>query len=557
MNRPNPSLLLPLVGVSLCTLAVLAPGLFSSEAIGHPISDMPDHLQGSWWFGGEILSGRVPLYTRITHLPGGGVLWYADPVGALLALPFRSLGYPAAWNLTLLIQVWLTGLAGLWLGWQQTRRPEAAFFCGLVGVASPYGISLLHSGVSEALGLAWPTFFLAALLRMHAGGGFGLPALLLGLCTVQSAYYGLFGGLLVAVFIPGEGWRARLGASCKLGAVWAALAVPLLAAIRWTLAHPDAVFSAAQTPGWNQPAIPATDLLSWFHPGAWYAPDTPALGNPGILHVNYLGFVLVALAIFGAIRARPQGLTKATLGYGVLCLGPVLSFNRKPVYLGSQRLFLPLALLFIPGSPFASVHHPYRMVAFLLPLLGLLAAEGLPHLPRLVRWGAPIALLAEWLLVSPAPWPVATTPVTPTAVLEKLEGDGAILDWPPDRTTANRAYLLAQVHHGRPIPYGPARFLSETLRADPLVAELLENLEDPVGRARGRDVPFMGTVLLAPVGKATRLRSHGFDTVLLHRRYLSENELALATATLTEWLGEVDADVEGVLGWRLDYRDPE
>jgi hypothetical protein len=197
------------------------------------------------------------------------------------------------------------------------------------------------------------------------------------------------------------------------------------------------------------------------------------------------------------------------------------------------------------------------MVAFLLPLLGLLAAEGLPHLPRAVRWGAPIALLAEWLLVSPAPWPVATTPVTHTAVLEKLEGDGAILDWPPDRTTANRAYLLAQVHHGRPIPYGPARFLSEALRADPLVAELLQHLDDPVGRARGRDVPFMGTVLLAPVGEASRLRSHGFDTVLVHRRYLSENELALATATLTEWLGEVDADVDGVLGWRLDYRDPE
>jgi hypothetical protein len=210
---------------------VLAPGIFSGEAIGHPISDMPDHLQGSWWFGGELLSGRIPLHTRITHLPEGGVLWYADPVGALMSLPFRPLGYPTAWNLTLLLQVWLTGVAGLWLGWQKTRRSDAAFFCGLVGVASPYSISLLHSGVSEALGLAWPTLFLAALLGMHAGAEFLVPGVLLGICTVQSAYYGLFGLLLVAVFVPGAGWRARFLASCKLGAVWAVLAAPVLAAI--------------------------------------------------------------------------------------------------------------------------------------------------------------------------------------------------------------------------------------------------------------------------------------------------------------------------------------
>ena len=542
MVRPSPPLLLPLLGVSVCTLVVLSPGLFGAEAIGHPISDLAFHLQGSWWFGGEILSGRFPWRTTITHLPEGGVLWYADPIGALLALPFRALGYPVAWNLSLALQVWLSGLAGCWLGWQQTNRRDGAILCGLIGVASPYTISLLHSGVSEALGMAWPTLFLGSLLRMHATGRVVLPAVLWSACTLQSVYYGLFGVLVAAVFLPGAGWRTRTRDTVRMGVLWALISGPLLGWILWTLQHPEAVVTAATTPGWSQPALPATDLLSWFHPGNWYAPDTPALGNPGILHVNYLGWVLVGLAVFGAVRARPRKLTRATLAYGVLCLGPVLSFNRKPVYLGSQRLFLPLALLFIPG---------YRMVAFLLPLLGLLAAEALAHLPHWARWIAPFALLGEWLLVSPAPWPVSTTPIASVAVLAELNGDGAILDWPPDRTTANRAYLLSQVRHGRSIPYGLGQFLSITLRQDPLVSKLLSDLEDPADRARSRDVPYMGRVLLVPTGETTRLRSHGFDTVLLHRNFLSEKELELATATLTEWLGEVDASADDVLGWSL------
>jgi len=190
-------------------------------------------------------------------------------------------------------------------------------------------------------------------------------------------------------------------------------------------------------------------------------------------------------------------------------------------------------------------------VAFLLPLLGLLAAEALAHLPHWARWIAPFALLGEWLLVSPAPWPVSTTPIASVAVLAELNGDGAILDWPPDRTTANRAYLLSQVRHGRSIPYGLGQFLSITLRQDPLVSKLLSDLEDPADRARSRDVPYMGRVLLVPTGETTRLRSHGFDTVLLHRNFLSEKELELATATLTEWLGEVDASADDVLGWSL------
>ena len=65
---------------------VLWPGPFAPGLIGHPTGDLAYHVWGTDWFGGELLQGRLPLYTRVTHLPDGGWLYHPDPLGALLAL---------------------------------------------------------------------------------------------------------------------------------------------------------------------------------------------------------------------------------------------------------------------------------------------------------------------------------------------------------------------------------------------------------------------------------------------------------------------------------------
>ncbi|MEE2751278.1 MAG: hypothetical protein VX519_07600, partial [Myxococcota bacterium] len=247
-----------------------------------------------------------------------------------------------------------------------------------------------------------------------------------------------------------------------------------------------------------------------------------------------------------------QRTTPSILGtglYGLLCLGPVASLNRQPIRIGSWPLLLPLALLFLPGSPFRAVHHPYRMVAFLLPLLALICAEGVARLPPILRWGAPLVLFGEWLLVSPAPWPVATTPIVPTQVLADVSGDGAILDFPPDRTDANRWYALAQVRHGRPIAYGLSQFLSKPLLKDPMIAEAIGALDDPAGRAKNRDVPFYGDVTLTPEGESTRLSEHGFDTLLLHEQFLSGPEKEALQVIFEKWLGPPAASRDGVIAW--------
>jgi hypothetical protein len=78
-----------------------------------------------------------------------------------------------------------------------------------------------------------------------------------------------------------------------------------------------------------------------------------------------------------------------------------------------------------------------------------------------------VALLAESLLLSPAPLPPPVTSLEVPAVYDAIEGEGAVLDLPISLQVLSRGrYGLYQVHHGRPIPYA---------LDDPTPASLEEN----------------------------------------------------------------------------------
>lgn len=544
--------LLALGLVLACTLAVW-PGPFAAGALGHPIGDLADHYWGTWWFGGELLEGHWPSRTDQTHLPGGGTLWHVDPVGALIALPLRWLGPTASWNTLIWLQVCGGALAGYGLGKHASGCRTAALSCAVLCGPSAYALGLVHSGLSEYLGLAWPALFVWALLRAHEPGGRAWPAALALLaCTLQAFYYGAFGVLLMGCLVLGTGWRARALASVKIGALWALPALGWMAAARATLSDPDAVIKAESAPGWNYQTLPGTDLFSWLHPGAWYHPDTPAFGNPGILHVNYVGWLALGLAAVGILRSdRLRELRLGASAFATFSLGPALSVGRIPVRLGPVAVLLPLALLYAPGSPFRWVHHPYRIAAFLLPLVGVWAALGAARLPRPARWAAPVLLLAEILFISPAPWPLAVSPTTPPAVLAQVGGTGAILDLPPDGTAGNRRALMAQPTHGRGIAYGPNLFIRDELARDPLVHQVLRSLDDLPARARNRDVPARGRLLHPPHAGPSRLGELGFDTVLLHRDLCSEREATRLQRILVDQLGPPAATEGETLAWRI------
>lgn len=528
-----------LVVVAVALLAVW-PGPFADGALGHATGDMPDHLWGTWWIFHSLAEGQLPLRTDITHLPDGGALWHPDPVGALLALPFQLVGPVFAWNVLVTMQVVLAGLAAYAMGQDLSRDPIGGVAAGVVVAASPYVLGLVHSGLSEYLGLLFPVLFLWTLIRSFEGRSPAwLPGLMLGLCAWQALYYGVFGGLMALCFIR----RERLQGLARTLAVAALVGAPAAGLAWWTLHSPDAAFTPEMAPGWDMHRLPSVDLMSWLRPGDWFHPDTPALQNPGILHVNYIGWSVVALVIVALVR-RPS-LRRDLRGaawFGVLALGPALSWNRMPIRIGTLPLLLPFALIY--ATPLDFIHHPYRIAGLLMPLLALFAAHGVTALPRALGLLAPAIVLVEFLFVSPGPWPLAVAPVP--EVVEGLEGP--VLDWPPDASTANRSYLLAQTTHGQPIPYGINVFVSDDVARAPLANEALALL-DTTQRSRNRDVP--GRFEL-PAASGPSLEDQGYAWLVVHPEFLSPEELSATRRLFERRLGAPDSDSQAGLVWALD-----
>lgn len=537
MRRHGPALLL------LAALAVLVlwPLPLAGGALGHPGSDLADHYWGAWWWGGEILAGRIPLATTISHLPAGQPFWYVDPVGAALALLFRPFGFPAAFDLALCAEVLLGGVALYGLAWRRFGSVPGAALAGAIGISAPFALGLLHSGLTEYLGLFFPALLVGAGLEAAEGRSRAwlVAGLAVGLCTLQAFYYGAFACLLLACLAlgPGAGRRLRgLGPALGLGLL---SSLPLLWLAGATLFGVEGAVDARTAPGWQQVQLPATDLTLFLRPGRHYFPDTPALGNPGILHVHYLGWVASLLCVAGF--ARHAGLAahrRAALLFLALALGPAIAWNGHPVMIGDMPAPLPLALLYrVPHSPLQYVHHPYRLTAFLVPLLALGAAAAASRGPRWLAWAALPLLLAEHLFLSPAVWPLPQTDVRPPAVYAALPGPGGVLDWPPDASTWNRRYEAWQVAHGRSIPYGVNVFLRDPVLADPLVADLLAVLEDPVRRVRNRDVPGDARFPPPEATGRTALPEHGLRYLVLHPEALGGGEERATRAVLDRWLG--------------------
>lgn len=553
---------LALLGAVCVALWPLPRLLGGDTALGHEVGDLADHYWGTWWFGSELLAGRWPSSTDLVQYPGEVKLWYVDPLGALLALLLRPAGFPAAWNGLVLLQAWLGALGAYAVATRLSGSRAAGALAGVLVGCSPYLIGLAHSGLSEYLGLLFPVLFTGALISAmgldpdgRAPGRWTAPAagLLLAGCALQAFYYAAFGALLTGLAVLGPGWRARLAVAVKIGLVFGVVAAPLFLVAWSTLTSPEAAVTTDNAPGWSYKALPATDLLTFVRPGEYYFPDTRA-ENPGILHVNYLGWVGLALAAAALLR-RGEGspgaraLLPLTLGYALMTLGPRLCVGGQLVTWGGGAVPLPLALLYVPGSPFRFVHHPYRMVAFLIPLVALLAALAARRLPRPAIAGLAALALVESVAVSPAPWPLASAEVRAPAVYAALPA-GPVLDWPPDATLWNRRYALWQVGHGRPIAYGVNTFLPEDLLRDPLIQQLLGALQNPTARARNRDVPASGRVIVPAKPGPTTLGELGFRALVLHEDALGATERQRARSILVRQLGPLE-EIDGRPVWRL------
>jgi len=500
----------------------LAP---ARRLIGSPDVDVWNHAWGPWWWADSLRQGVLPWHTELLRWPVGGVLWFIDPALALVGAPLVLLfGAALAYNLTLLLSVALTATTTRHLARQLGADSAAATVTAAAGAGSAWVVCALHNGITEAAHLAPTALALAEAARAlrspgpRAGLRLGLAV---GLTAALSPYAGLAVGVVVGTRLllgPGSLRDLSRTAGPALGAAAAVAAGPI-ALLLASLRSPDAMVRRSPQLDASLLLHNAVDPRSFVAPGGFQSVD---LSAEGFVHMGYLGLFALALAAVGLHR-RPEGWrwAVAALVSVVLALGSQLFWGGAFVRVAGHALPLPWAALkaLLPGL---AITHPLRMVMPAVVLVAALAAVALTGQRRILVAAATAGVLVDGLVLSGAPWPVATADATIPAVyadlarpLDQPPGE-AILDLPTDlgATMGASRYLYWQTAHRRPIPYIPdARATTASLVSQPDFRHLAALCRRRPAEDAAED---FASSLHGPV-HAPNLLHEGFRWVILHR----------------------------------------
>lgn len=526
-------------------LFVVGPALLSGRLVGDADVDVWNHAWGYWWFWDSLSRGRLPWFADGIGAPGGGVLWFIDPLGAIAALPLTATVGPAlAWNLVLAGQVAFAGVAAHLLARELSGPGAQNAVAGVAMATAPYLWVELANGISEVCAVGWVPAALWAAARATRRGDRGAWALLgavLGLSALASFYYGLLNVLLVGALLLSRA-RAVSARGLLLAVVLAgAIGGPGVLLLHRSLTHPQAM----QQRGGGLNAVllehNAVDPREWVAPGDFRSVNFEARYGEAFRHTLYLRWTVLGLAIVAVARHRRATLPWVALAAlsVALSLGTLLWFDGDWVRVGGRRLSLPFGWLqgLIPAL---AITHPARLGVGATAIAAALAAWGLKG-TRGAWWAIP-ALVAETALLSAARWPLPSSPAEVPPIYARVaeDPDGrAVLDLPAEvgGTMATSRYFWYQTVHRRPVPWTPDARASRN--GDTATTRLFE-----VPPGGGQPAP------IGPEDAARVRRQYGW--IVLHRDLAArvgraddlEAQLAAAFGPPT--------DVEGDLrAWRL------
>lgn len=498
----------------------LAVGLTWPAAL-HPDSMVPgagrtdlwNSIWSLWFVADSVADGTLPWRTLLLGHPDGGVLVVADPLSALLALPFTLLlGPSVAYTLLVLAQLVFAGLAAGALSRHIFQHDAASWMAGPAFMAAPVLLSGVHNGTSEAFVGGWLALSVLLCFQAAEGRRVAVAGVVLGLATIASWYLGVVAWIFwLALLVCGRRGVERRPLTLRLlavGGLGLTLALPVAALARTGATHADNLVGIknARELSSVRRSIGTADPRGWFIPGDFRSPDFRTLSRYGeeFVHCHYLGWTLLlggaAVLVLRREREDKRVLVAAGLAAGILAMGPVVAMDGSALIL-KGRLGIPLPYFLVEGAPgFSSLSLLYRFAAGPALALAVLAG-GLGA--RYPRFALPLAalVLLELRLASP----VAGLPETESAeVAEPIEWlaeapDGAVMNFP---VVGGRAYLYEQTVHRKPIA-GSLNFPNN--RASMKVwAALLEGVEERAA----------GDVLAAAV--AAVAREQGIRYVVVH-----------------------------------------
>ncbi|MDP2315011.1 MAG: hypothetical protein Q8P41_19075 [Pseudomonadota bacterium] len=559
-----------------------------ARLIGHPDVDVTNHAWGPWWWWITIGRGELPWQTTLLAAPEGGVLWFIDPfLAAVGAALVGIVGVVGAYNLVVVLYVALAAVSGRALARAFGAGAAASWVAAAAVAVSPYLLCEVHNGVTEAVGVCWSTFALAATRRAIAADApdrvrrWIVAGLWLGAAGAGTWYYGLATGVtmgawaLAATLGPG-GWRpgawrevARIRRDARMygggvalaGLVGVVVAAPVLWLVRNSISDPRSLVVRGDVDAGVREfllAHNAVDVRAFVAPFGFQSVDLAA-GGEAFLHSSYVGLVALGLAAV-AVRARPAlgNALAGVLPVAVLSLGAYLWWGDGWVTVGSTRFALPFGWL-VAALPDAGSTHAQRLVWPVVATVAALAAVGAEHVARGRRsWLVGLGAVVFVDLLVSAPWPLARVDALDLRaharldVLARAESAAArnpetrvslargVLDLPAEvgATMATSRYLVYQTASELPIPYRPdAR--GGTARAYGMPWFNLLFLP-----SAGQDA--QAAALKAELGSTTRLDLASFDRggirwVVLHRELeRGRGDVIALEAQLRAWFGEPD-----------------
>jgi hypothetical protein len=437
----------------------------------HPVRHLPgadrtdlwDTLWSLWYVWVRVSGGQLPY--RVDGLldhPTGGVLWVADPVNAVLALPLLPLlGVAATWTVLVLGHLTFAGVAAHRLGEAVSPdRPWAGWVAGTLYASAPMVMAHVHNGASEAVGTGWMAWAALRLVRLEeapTARNVGLASLAVALTTVAHWYAGVGIFLLAGLMLLRARTRPRVGTLVAALGLACVLVLPVAWLARGAATTEDNVvgIKTDREIATVRRTIGPADPMGFVLPGDYRSPDFRELSRYGeqYIHCHYLGWVGL-VAMLAALRSRRgTGVWWAgALVAAALACGPVLAQKGAPVIF-SGNLAVPLPYFLVEQLPgFSSLSLLWRLAQLTVLAVAVLAgraAGGRAGIAALVA----VAAIAETVWVSPMAGQRETTDATVPAAIVALasEPDGALMNFP---VAGGRAYLYEQTVHRKPLTGG-------------------------------------------------------------------------------------------------------
>lgn len=562
MHRPRILAALACVGIAL---VATFPGVLTlgTRLIGNEDVDNWNHAWGPWWYWTSISAGELPWRTLLIGAPKGGILWFIDPIGAVLGAPLVPLfGSVFAYNAVIMTYVAVAAAGARSLARAFGATDAHSWLAAVAVAASPYVLSEVSNGVSEAVNVGPGLFALAAAWRALSEDAlppydvprashrrFVIAGIWLGITAIGTYYYAFAAGLVVATWFVAKG-RALMSRPVWVGGVILALvsasvaAGPLGLMLASTSASEALVHRGAPSAADLGLLLRhnAVDPRTFLAPGDFQSVDLTARGE-AFRHSSYLGWIALALAL----ASRRTWALVGAIPVVVFSLGRWLWWGSDWAHAApGQVISLPLGW-FGTALP-ALFTHAQRLGA---PAIGIVAAAAAVGVARVGRYW-PAAVLAvglDGLLVGPSPWPIPRSPAldlsahaaladAPPVVCGDRTGN-IVLDLPGElgATMATSRYFLYQTAHGRPVPWSPdARSGTSSLLSISPVGVLFRASAATRAEATGRGAWASGG--WPPSIDTGELCRAGVGWIVLHRELERGHQgTEWLTATLTDWLG--------------------